>query len=253
MSLDWGAQRQTTPEQERLMQLIHSQSEDDLRAAASHPALTEDLAKALLTRRDLPAIVLQDLAKNSSAMKNRSVIVGVVSHPRTPRFITLPTARLLYPFELMHIALQPAVPADVKVSIEQMLLDKVEQMPLGERLTLAKRGPTRIAEALLRDADRGVVESAMNNPYLTETCVVRTLMRDGVNMRFVEMLSKHPKWSLRIEVRCALLRNPRTPVATALHLAHTLPADVARDALFHSNLPAGVKTYLMAEIQHRNR
>jgi hypothetical protein len=93
----------------------------------------------------------------------------------------------------------------------------------------------------------------MNNPYLTEACIVRTLMRDGVNLRFVEMVTKHPKWSLRLEIRCALLRNPKTPISVALHLAHTLPADVARDALFHSNLPAGVKTYLMAEIQHRNR
>jgi hypothetical protein len=242
-----------TSELEKLESWIHSQSEEELCAAASHHALTEDLAKALLTRRDLPASVLQALAKNVTAMKNRSVIAGIVSHPRTPRFITMPTARLLYPFELMNVALQPGVPADVKVTIEQILLDKKSQMSLGERITLAKRGPTRIAEALLRDADRGVVETAINNPYLTEACVVRTLMGEGVNLRFVEMVARHPKWSLRVEVRCALLRNPKTPVAIALHLAHTLPADVARDALFHSNLPAGVKTYLMAEIQHRNR
>jgi hypothetical protein len=42
-------------------------------------------------------------------------------------------------------------------------------------------------------------------------------------------------------------------MAVALRLAHSLPADIARDALFNSNLPSSVKAYLMAEIQNRNR
>jgi hypothetical protein len=253
MTVEWGSRHSSDPAIERLEQLIHSHSEEELRAAASHPALTEDLAKTLLRRRDLAPGVLQDLARNPVAMKNRSVIVGLVCHPKTPRFVTLPTARLLHPFELMTVALQPAVPADVKIAIEQMLLDKVEQMPLGERLTLARRGPTRVAEALLTDPELRVVETALVNPYLTEACVVRTLMRDALDMRFVELVAKHLKWSLRVDVRCALLRNPKTPLAMALHFAQTLPADVARDALFNSNLPSNIKTYLMAEIQHRAR
>jgi hypothetical protein len=78
-------------------------------------------------------------------------------------------------------------------------------------------------------------------------------MREADHFNFVELIAGHPKWSLRIDVRCALLRNPKTPMSMAIHFAQSLPADVARDALFHSNLPASVKTYLMAEIQRRQR
>jgi hypothetical protein len=78
-------------------------------------------------------------------------------------------------------------------------------------------------------------------------------MKEDVNVRFVELVAHHPKWGLRTDVRCALLRNPNTPMGVALHFAQTLPADIARDALFNSNLPKSVKTYLMAEIQHRER
>jgi hypothetical protein len=42
-------------------------------------------------------------------------------------------------------------------------------------------------------------------------------------------------------------------MAVALQIVHSIPADIARDALFNSNLPNSVKAYLMAEIQHRNR
>jgi hypothetical protein len=251
--MDSAAHRATEKLIENLERLIHSHSEQDLRTAAENPNLTEDLARALLSRRDLPASVLQDLAKNSAVLKQRPVLVGLVAHPRTPRFVSLPLARSLFPFELMQVAMSPAVAADVKIAIEQMILDKLEKLSLGERLTLALRGPTRIAERLLLDPEQRVVETALQNPHLTEACIVRTLMREADHFNFVELIAGHPKWSLRIDVRCALLRNPKTPMSVALHFAQTLPADVARDALFHSNLPASVKTYLMAEIQRRQR
>jgi hypothetical protein len=251
--VDSGAQRAPEHEGAHLEKLIHSHSEDELCAAAANPHLSEDLAKALLTRRDLSGKVLQGLAKNASVIKFRPVMVAVVAHPRTPRFVSLPLARSLYTFELMTVAQQPAVPADLKISIEQMLIERLTKLSLGERFTLAKRGSTRVAEALLSDSDIRVVELALNNPFLTEACVIRTLMREGVTSRLVGMVARHSKWSLRTDVRCALLRNPNTPMAAALQIAHTLPADVARDALFNSNLPQSIKTYLMAEIQSRQR
>jgi hypothetical protein len=252
MMVQWGAQR-STDQLERLERLIHSHSEEDLVAAAENPHLNEDLAKALLQRRDLTARVLQELAKNHAILKSRPIVVTLVSHPKTPRFISLPMARTLHTFELMTVALQPAVPADVKIAIEQLIMDRVEKLSLGERITLAKRGSMRVAERLLVDSDPRVVDLAMNNPYLTEACIIRTLMRDPLEPRFVEKIARHSKWSLRTDVRCALLRNPNTPMAQALQFAQTLPADVARDALLHSNLPHSVKTYLMVEIQNRLR
>lgn len=252
MSFEWGAAR--APDHiERLERLIHSHAEEDLCAAAENPHLNEDLAKALLQRRDLSTKVLQELAKNHAILKSRPVLVAIVSHPKTPRFVSLPMARGLYTFELMQVALQPAVPADVKVAIEQLIVDRLEKLSLGERITLAKRGSMRVAERLLVDADPRVVELAMNNPYLTEACIIRTLMKDPIQPNFVEKIARHPKWSLRTDVRCALLRNPNTPMAAALQFAQTLPADVARDALLNSNLPHSVKTYLMVEIQNRLR
>jgi len=251
--LGWGAERAPDHQLERLEKLIHSHVEDEVCAAAENPHLNEDLAKALLTRRDLPVRALERMAKNSAILKSRPVLVALVAHPKTPRFVSLPLARSLYTFELMSVALQPPVPADVKIAIEQLIVDRLEKLSLGERITLAKRGSARVAERLLIDADPRVVDLAMNNPYLTEAAIIRTLMCDPVNPHFVERVARHSKWSLRTDVRCALLRNPSTPMAAALQFAQTLPADIARDALYNSNLPHSVKTYLMIEIQNRMR
>src|SRR5947209_3973384 len=101
--MERGTQRAPEPQPEGLERLIHSHSEQDLRSAAENPALPEDLARALLSRRDLPGTVLQDLAKNTAVLKNRTVLVALVAHPKTPRFVSLPLARSLFPFELMQV------------------------------------------------------------------------------------------------------------------------------------------------------
>ncbi|HXZ78982.1 MAG TPA: hypothetical protein VEG30_03570 [Terriglobales bacterium] len=236
-----------------LEQLIHSQSEQDLRWAAASPGLTEDLAVALLARRDLPGGVLQDLSRNSNVAKLRKVVVGLVSHPRTPRHVSIPIIRSLYTFELMHVALTPLAPQDIKMAVEDALIARLETVTSGERITLARRGSTRIAAALLSDKDPRISEAALTNPYLTEVGVVRALMRSDVSAQFVNAVGKHPKWSLRTEVRIALLKNVRTPAALALEIAQSLPASVAREALMNSSLPASVKTHLMSQIQQRKR
>src|SRR5271165_808980 len=73
----------------------------ELLRTASDPALTEDLALGLLKRADLPAEVLEQLAKNASALKSRKVKIAIAGHARTPRHVSVPLARQLYTFDLM--------------------------------------------------------------------------------------------------------------------------------------------------------
>ncbi len=72
---------------------------DVLSVAATDPALTEDLALALLKRSDLPAEALEQLSKNSGVMKSRKVKIALIGHPKTPRHLSLPMVRHLYAFD----------------------------------------------------------------------------------------------------------------------------------------------------------
>ncbi len=230
---------------------LSSQDIGVLRGVAASPRLTEELALSLLVRRDLPPQVLEDLSRNPAIMRHRKVIMAVVSHPRTPRHVTLPITRHLYTFELMQLALAPAVAADLKVAIEETLVARLETLSSGERLTLAKRGSTRIAAALLSDPEARVIKAALDNPYLTEVWVVKNLMRDDSPDAFVHAACKHKKWSLRRDVQVALLRNQHTPLAHAITVAGALPTHVVRDVLHHSRLQANIKSYLSEQLQRR--
>lgn len=234
-----------------LEDLIHSQEISILRGVAASARLTEDLALSLLVRRDLPPQVLEDLSRNGATIRHRKVIMAVVSHPRTPRHVSLPIARHLYTFELMQLALTPVVAADLKLAIEEALVSRLETLSAGERLSLARRGSTRIAAALLADPETRVIEAALDNPFLTEVWIVKAVMRDDSPPALVHGVCKHGKWSLRRDVQVALLRNPHTPLARAIAIAGVLPVNVVRDVLHHSRLQPNIKAYLADQLERR--
>jgi hypothetical protein len=226
---------------------------EELKAQASESALSEDGALSLLKRPDLSSDVLEQLGKNGSVLKSRKVKLALVEHPKTPRHISLPLVRQLYTFDLMQVALTPVVPADVKLAADEALCNRLETLASGERITLAHRGSGRIAEALLCDREARVVQAALQNSRLTEASIVRALARHETSGAFVEAVSHHPQWSLRREVRVALLRNEKTPIAKAVEFARTLPTALVREILHGSRLPGNAKTHLLAEIEKRGK
>src|SRR2546430_6729074 len=166
----------------------------DLLRTAADPALAEDFALALLKRSDLPVEVMEQLAKNTNALKSRKVKIALASHPKTPRHVSVPLARQFYTFDLMKVALSPTVPADVKVAVDDVLISRLKTVTTGERLTLARRASGRVAAALLLEVEimdgktiagktvacgTRVMRAALENPRLTEALVINSVLRPG--------------------------------------------------------------------------
>jgi len=239
------------PDDLALPDLIHHHSAQHLRRAARDIRLTEELALALLERRDLPHLVLEVLSKNAAVMKHRRVINALVIHPRTPRHVSLPIARRLYNFELMQIALIPGVAADLKKFVEEQLIARVATISAGERLALAKRGSTSVAAALLLDPEMRVIEAALDNPYMTEAWIVKAIMDGDAPQSLIDAVCRDAKWSLRLEIRAALLRNDKTPLARAVAFAEQMSSMTLRAILLNSRLPQNVKDYLHKILEQR--
>lgn len=235
-----------------LEELIASEDSKDLLLAASDPRLSEDLTLKLLNHSELPARALELLAKNTSAMKHRRVLTGIVMHPRTPRFVSLPIANRLFVFELMQIALSPRVATDVKVATDNAIIARLESVSAGERLALAKQGSTRLAGALLNDSEARTIEAALDNPRMTEVEVVKALKDEQVSQALIALVCEHKKWSLRTEVQVHVLKAAQTPLAKAIAMAEKLPPSIVSEELKNSRLPAPVRAYLL-ELQARRK
>ena len=230
---------------------LGSQEKEVLIAVAGSGVLNEDLALAFLKRRDLPQAALEALAKNGRAMKSRKVKVGVVAHPKAPRHVTLPLMRHMYTFELMQITLTPAVATDLRMAIEDVLVSRVATLTSGERITLAKRGSGRVAAALLQDSDRRIIEAGLNNPYLSDVLVAKSLLHAKPSALLATYVCRHQKWSVRREVQVAALRNEFTPLAYAIRFTERMSREELSDLFRRSGLPEKIQIYLLEMAKKR--
>jgi hypothetical protein len=190
-----------------------SLSTEDLLVAASDPNLPEDSALMLLKRLTLPSAVIEKIAKNPRLSKSRKVQLALVEHPRTPRHATISALRDLFTFDLMRVALRPAIAADIKIAAEEALLHRLEMLSSGEKSSLARRASGRIASELLLDSEARVVGAALESSRLTEALLVKTLMRHNSSERLATAVRVHTKWSLRPEVQQALIRRQERDAA----------------------------------------
>jgi hypothetical protein len=211
--------------------------------------LTEDLALALLKRSDLLAQDIEQLSKKSELLKSRKIRLALAAHPRSPRRLALRLLRDLYTFDLMHFSQIPTAPADLKRTADEFLITRLASISLGERISLARRCSVLVATALLHDKESRVWQTALENPRLTESAVTRALQRPGATPGFVEAVCHHAKWSVRPEIRLALLRNAHTPLARAIEFARRLAPAQLRDILHASRLPEKIKEYLRKDLE----
>ena len=139
-------------------------------------------------------------------------------------------------------------------------------------MTLARRASGRVAAALLLEVDGGdgktaktktiqsktiqsktgpreprVMQTALDNPRLTEALVIQSVLRAGASAALVHAVARHEKWSRRKEIRAALLRTEHLSLARALEFGRETPAGLLQELLASSRLPAKIKDQLQRE------
>jgi hypothetical protein len=243
----------TLPPEAQLDQLIHDSDPEMLAAVAGDARLTEDLALALLERRDLPRQALEQMHKHKSLARVRKVQLALVMHPHTPRHVSVPIIRHLYAFELMQVALLPSVVADVKRAAEETLIGRLATVSSGERFTLAKQSSGRVAAALLLDKEARVMRAALDNPQMTEVWIVKVLKAQAGTELLAPAASRHGKWSHRNDVKAALLANKHTPPARLREIAQDLPLSALKDVLRNARLAPNVKSSLRDVLAKRTK
>jgi len=238
---------------EELAALLHHPAPDVLLALLDNPALDETRVSLLLARKDLPAEVLEEIIRRKPLLKNYPVKRAVAFHPRTPRLAGLRLLRELYLMDLVQIALLPGVSAELKRNAEEQLISRLPQLPLGQKITLARRGPARVAGALLAEGHPQVLEIALKNPYLNEAQVLKALSREKLAARVVHAIAQDAKWSCSYNVRLALVRNPAASLATILGYLPQLTVTDLRELAAPGIVSENLRKYLQAEIQRRLR
>ncbi len=246
-------QRARTATGAELSTLVHHPSADVLLALLDNPALDESHLCLLLERKDLPGEILEEVGKRKPLLKSYRIKRALCFHPRTSRLITLRLLRDLYLMDLVQLTLSPGVPAELKHNAENQLLSRLAQIPLGQKITLARRGPARVAGALLAEGHPQVLSVVLDNPHLTEAQILKVLSREKLPITVVPAIIHHRKWSISYNIRIALLRQPSAPLPTILSYLPQLTVSDLRELAAPGIVPENLRRYIQAEVQRRLR
>jgi hypothetical protein len=236
---------------DELVRLIHEVAPGSLRPILDNPALDETALCLLLQRKDVQSEFLAEVLLRRQLLKNYAVKKLLAFHPHTPRSDALRLLRDLYLMDLVQFATSPATLPDLKRKAEDQVIAKMAQLPLGQKITLARRSPARIAGALLADGQPAVVKVALSNPFLTEAQILRVLAKEKLAPIVAQSIAQDSKWSHFYNVRVALIRQPSTTLATILAFLPELTVSDLRELAAPGILPDNLRHYLDVEIHRR--
>ena len=195
--------------------------------------LLEDEALAVLDNPYVTPAICQAIAQNQRLAGFYSVRLKLVENKHTPQAHAVKFVHYLYWSDLVRLSVNVMVSAPVRRAIETILVNKIDKLTLGERISSAKRCSHALIKALLFDPDPKVFEALLINQRVREDDLLLVASSERASAAQLLLLANDRKWSYRYAIRKALVMNPRTPRSAAASLLRSLTARDLR--LIHGN------------------
>lgn len=220
-----------TADKHELFQILQGQPVEVLLAALRNPALDEHHLLVLLRQRGLPEDVFSAIYAAKRLNQSGPIKFALVSHPETPAHIAAILLTQLNIFDLMKICLIPGISPDYRATAERSIIQRLPSQPLGNKMTLARRGTSPVVESLLREGVAPLVEACLDNPHLKEGSVHQFISASTSTAETISMVARNGRWKGRPNIRLAILKNPRTPAIWFTLFLPGLPQSTIRELL----------------------
>jgi hypothetical protein len=175
-----------------LIEVLVEESED--------PLLFTEIAKANINRLE----ILRLLLENADTPEEVRKLIGNTVH--------------------VPVALQPEV-REVKKTPEMRsmtLLQKIQRLSFGEKRLLALRGGREVRSILMKDPNREIVLTVLENPKITETEIELIARSRSVPDEIMRKIVKKREWMKSYVIVLAVVSNPKTPAGNAVSLLSEL-------------------------------
>ncbi len=241
-----------TADKDQLYQVIQSVDGDLLMAALRNPALDEGHLLALLKRRGLVEAVFNAIYNGRKFTDSYKVTVALCCHPDAPLHIAQTLLPQFFIFDLIKVCNLTYISPDLRILAERSVLQRLAAQPLGNKLTLARRGTATIVEALLREgAPPQLVEACLDNPRLKEGALHQFIASPLSTAETISMVARNGRWKGRPNIRLAILKNVRTPAVWFSQLLPGLPRMQLKELLAVQRLTSAQKSMIRNALDGR--
>ncbi len=225
---------------EELWTLLPTLGMEDVPSLLEHRAAKEQHVLKLLTRRDVSSEALGLVAHSRWAGTLR-IQFALVSHPNTPLAEAMNLVKFLFWRDLNLVAQNFLLPTEVRHRAESVLFQRLPAMAVGEKISLARLAAGQVLKALRLDKDPKIIQALLENPRLVEEDVLYLVSQARTPAPVLESVARDPKWAARREVRIALLRNAKTPLAAAITFISSLTTVELKGLVNDAKVPLAVR------------
>jgi hypothetical protein len=173
-------------------------------------------------------------------LQRPEILTLLIENPGTPDEVRQEIA------DYLHLPVKPktetAVVRKTPEEKSQTILQRIQRLSVSERIRLALKGGKEIRTILLRDPNKEVSLTVLDNPKLTETEVELIAKSRSAPDEALRKISKKKEWMKSYSIVQALVTNPKTPSGIALPLVSELKTrDLALMAK-NKNVSEGIRS-----------
>jgi hypothetical protein len=248
---------------EKDLRLASEGSDEELRSLAYHPSnrimetlllnrnLTEDHALIIAGRRNVNTQILESISTDMRWKDSYRVIRALCKNPKTPQKISLSFLKSLRIFDLADLTRNQQVPVTIRIKAENTINEKILSLPLGIKVTLAKKASTAVLMKLIEDGMNDVVSACLDRSHLTEGDLCKLIHMKKISSLVIRLIASHPKWSLRYSIQCALIRNQHAPLSCIVNYLKNIKSADLRELYNAPEVPSSTKPFLFRELRER--
>jgi hypothetical protein len=238
-------------------------SEEDLRVLAYHPSddvlsnlitnkdLTADIALIIANRKNISPEILESLSHNIRWKSSYRIMLALCKNPKTPQKISLSLIKSLKIFDIADLTRNQFIPISVKMKAEGAIIEKILSIPLGIKITLAKRAGSSVLMKLIEDGKKEVVAACLDSPQMTESEIYKVISKKTVSPHVIRQIADHPNWSCHYQIQWALILNIHTPLPRVLSFLKNIKSSDLRELHEAPELPSSTKPFIYSELLER--
>lgn len=204
--------------------------------------LSEEVIEVLLLDSTAELSLFDEIAQKN--IHRPGILRYLLTHPRTPdttrQFIA---QKLQVPVPKAATETAAEIPEKERTGEYrlQSLFQRIQKMKIGEKIQLALRGSRDIRSILIRDSNKEVMLTVLENPKVTDSEIEILSKQRTSRDEVLRAIAKKKEWLKNYSISHALVTNPKTPTVIALRCISTLKLKDLLSIEKNKNIPSAVR------------
>ncbi|MEW6068659.1 MAG: hypothetical protein AB1610_10265 [Nitrospirota bacterium] len=252
MDINKAMQLSSTGSEEELKTLVYHPSSEVILKLLQNKNLTEELTLIIAGRKNIDRRILESIYKDIRWMESYPIMLTLCKNHKTPQKISLSLLKSLRILDLADITRNKQIPINIRMKAEANICEKILTLPLGIKLTLAKKASSNVLARLIEDGIKEVVAICLESSQVTEGVLSKIISRKKISSNVLRQIASHPKWSCRYYVQWALILNENTPLACIVNFLKNIKTIDLKELYNTPELPSSTRPFIYRELLERN-